>query len=399
MADLADQRVLILHNRYRVPGGEERFVAQQYELLRRRAGHVELFERDSRQLGAIGAASGLLRGGLDPDEVGAAVRACGATIVHAHNIHPSIGHRALAAARQSGAATVLHLHNYRLFCAVGTLWRGNADCTECAPRNTVRGLVHNCRGSRPEALAYAVGLARGQAPLIAEVDRFAAPVTQLGDDLAGLGLDLPLTVIPSWLPGAEFAGQSRAGEGEYALFVGRLSAEKGILTAIAAAAESGVPLRVAGAGPEAARAKKLAAELSAPVEFLGRIDGQALVAARMGAAFAVLPSEWREVLPLSALEALAAGLPLITSQRGGLPELTEADLTVEPGSISQLAETMRALHDDSVRRQAVGERALARARERFSEEAFAPRLEALYSEALEARKLAMRSPISSPASS
>lgn len=399
MVELHNQRVLILHNRYRVPGGEERFVAQQYELLRRRAAHVELFERDSASLGSIGAAAGLLRGGLDPQEIAAAARNCGATIVHAHNIHPAIGHRALAAVRESGAATVLHLHNYRLFCAIGTLWRDSADCTECAPRNTMRGLVHNCRGSRPESLTYAAGLARGQAPLIAGVDRFAAPVAQLADDLADFGFDLPMTVIPSWLPDAEFASESRAGEGEYALFVGRLSSEKGILTAVAAAAESGVPLRVAGAGPEAARAKKLADELAAPVEFLGRIDGQALVAARMGAAFAVLPSEWREVLPLSALEALAAGLPLIASRRGGLPELTETDLTVEPGSVSQLAETMRALYEDPARRRAAGERALARARERFSEEAFAPRLEALYSEALEARKLAMRSPISSPASS
>jgi glycosyltransferase involved in cell wall biosynthesis len=385
MADLSDQRVLVLHNRYRIPGGEERYAAQLVELLGRRAGSGELFERSSTETGAISAASGLLRGGLRPDEVADAVRQSKATIVHAHNIHPTLGHRALAAGREAGAATILHLHNYRLFCAVGTVWRDGADCTECAPRKMKQGLAHNCRGSLPEAAVYAAGLARGQEPLIAAVDRFAAPVSQLGDDLAGLGFDLPLTVLPSWLPDAEFVSESQAGEGEYALFVGRISTEKGILVAIAAAAESGVPLRIAGDGPDALRARRLVDELSAPVDFLGRIDGQALVAARMGAAFQVLPSEWREVLPLAALEALAAGLPLLTSDRGGLPELTEPELVTPAGDVSGLATEMRRLIDDPAARAGYGALALARARERYSEAAFVPRLEALYNEALTAR--------------
>lgn len=388
MADLSDQRVLVLHNRYRIPGGEERYAAQLVELLGRKAESAELFERASNHTSAASAALGMLRGGLDPEEVGKAVKRTGATIVHAHNIHPTLGHRALAAAQEAGAATILHLHNYRLFCAIGTVWRGGADCTECAPKNTRRGLIHNCRESLPEAAIYASGLARGQDPTIAAVDRFAAPVAQLGDDLAGLGFDLPLTVLPSWLPEAEFVSESQAGEGEYALFVGRLATEKGILVAISAAAESGVPLRVAGDGPDAMRARRLVDELSAPVDFLGRIDGQALVAARMGAAFQVLPSEWREVLPLAALEALAAGLPLLTSDRGGLPELTDVELVTPAGDASALAAVMRKLIDDPAARAAHGAKALARARDRYSEEAYLPHLAALYDEALAARALA-----------
>jgi glycosyltransferase involved in cell wall biosynthesis len=388
VADLSDQRVLVLHNRYRVAGGEERYAAQLVELLGRRAASAELFERSSNDTSAVAAAAGFLRGGLSPEQVGDAVRRSGATIVHAHNIHPTLGHRALSAAQDAGAATVLHLHNYRLFCAIGTVWRDGADCTECAPKNTRRGLIHNCRGSLPEAAVYAAGLARGQESTIAAVDRFAAPVEQLGDDLAGLGFDLPLTVLPSWLPDAEFVSESQAGDGEYALFVGRLAAEKGILVAISAAAESGVPLRVAGDGPDALRARRLVDELSAPVDFLGRIDGQALVAARMGAAFQILPSEWREVLPLAALEALAAGLPLITSDRGGLPELTEPELVTPAGDVYALAAAMRKSIDDPAARAAHGSKALARAREKYSEEAFVPRLTALYDEALSARALA-----------
>ncbi|MGK2878488.1 MAG: glycosyltransferase family 4 protein [Solirubrobacterales bacterium] len=385
MAGLSEQRVLVLHNRYRIAGGEERFAAQLVDLLDRRAASVSLLERSSSDISAPLAAVGMVRGGINAGQVGELVRESGANIVHAHNVHPTLGHRALAAAREAGAATILHLHNYRLFCAIGTAWRAGSDCTECAPRNMTRGLIHNCRGSLPEAATYAAGLARGQAPLIAAVDRFAAPVRQLGDDLSGLGFDLPLTVLPSWLPDSEFVRESQAAGGEYALFVGRIASEKGILVAIAAAAESGVPLRVAGDGPEAIRARKLVDELNAPVDFLGRIDGQALVAARMGAAFAIVPSQWREVLPLSALESLAAGLPLLTSDRGGLPELTEPELVTAAGDASALAGVMRRLVDDPAERASAGARALERAREQYSEDAFVPRLEALYQEALSAR--------------
>jgi glycosyltransferase involved in cell wall biosynthesis len=385
MTELSEHRVLVLHNRYRVAGGEERFAAQLVELLGRSAGAAALLERSSAETGALAAGTGMLRGGLRPDEVADAVRRCGATIVHAHNIHPTLGHRALAAARAAGAATVLHLHNYRLFCAIGTVWRDGADCTDCAPNRTGHGFAHNCRGSLPEAATYALGLGRGQRRLLAAVDRFAAPVRQLGEDLAGLGLDLPLTVLPSWLPESEFAQRSQARDGEYAFYAGRLTGEKGVLTAIEASARSGVPLRIAGDGPDAERAVRLARELAAPVELLGRIDGQALVAARMGAAFAVVPSLWREVLPLSALESLAAGLPLVTSDRGGLPELTERTLALPAGDAGALGATMRRLIDDPAEREAAGRRALVRAREHFSERAFVPRLAALYDAARAAR--------------
>lgn len=386
VATLSEQRVLILHNRYRLAGGEERYVKQLAELLGRRAESVAVLERSSDDVGSIGAASGLLRGGLRPEEVRSAVEKSGATIVHAHNLHPSFGWRALAAARDAGAATLLHLHNYRLFCAIGIAYRDGSDCTECAPCNTSKALKHNCRGSLPESAAYATGLGRGQAPLIAAVDRFIAPVSQLADDLDELGFDLPISVLPTWLPDGDFVTSSQAADGEYGLFVGRVTQEKGIFVAIEASARSGVPLRVAGSGPDIQEAVELAAELGAPVDFLGQIDGQGMVAARMGAAFCVIASTWREVLPFSALEALASGLPLIVSDRGGLPELTEPGLVHHAGDAASLGAVMRELFDDHARRREAGNHALASAQQRFSESVFEGRLAEIYGEALAARR-------------
>src|SRR4051812_620589 len=138
--------ILFLHNRYRTIGGEERAVGELMALVRDELGEeAELLERDSAQLGRGRAARGMLRGGLDPDDVGAAVRRTGARIVHAHNLNPSFGPRAVQAARDAGARVVLHLHNYRLVCAVGTCFNsGGEDCTRCQGTNTLPGIRLNC---------------------------------------------------------------------------------------------------------------------------------------------------------------------------------------------------------------------------------------------------------------
>src|SRR6185437_6465643 len=99
--------VLFLHNRYRTTGGEERVVEDLLVLVREQLGEdAELLARDSAGMPPGRAALGLLRGGLAADEVGAAVRRTGARIVHAHNLLPGLGWRALAAARAAGARVV-----------------------------------------------------------------------------------------------------------------------------------------------------------------------------------------------------------------------------------------------------------------------------------------------------
>jgi len=153
--------ILLLHNRYRLPGGEERAVEDLRWLIGEHLGEdAEVLERDSAALGNRRAALGLLRGGLAPEDVAHAVRRTGARVLHAHNVNPSFGWRALAAAREAGARVVLHLHNYRLVCAVGTCFNSRGeDCVRCQGRDTRPGVRLNCRGTGAEAAAYAASLA------------------------------------------------------------------------------------------------------------------------------------------------------------------------------------------------------------------------------------------------
>jgi glycosyltransferase involved in cell wall biosynthesis len=375
-------RVLLLHNRYRVEGGEERSVELQLHALANAGVEHRLLERRSDDAGRAQAATAMLRGGADPADVAGAVRELGADIVHAHNMQPLIGPRGLAAARSAGARVVLHLHNARLFCAIGVAARDGGPCFRCRGRNTLPGLALNCRGSLPEAAVYAAGLAAHQPLVFESVARFAAPSRWAAGQLALLGVPGErLHVLPHYLPASELASGSGADEGRYALAAGRLSPEKGLDTAVEAAAQAKVPLRIAGDGPAATALSALVRERDAPVELLGRVPRTEMAGLLAGAAMLVLSSRGHEFSPFSVLEAMGAGVPVVGTRSGGVPELIGAERCVPRGDAPAMADRMSALWGDPDRRREEGEALLAQAREHHSEERYVSDLLGLYERA------------------
>ena len=369
--------ILILHNRYRAAGGEERAVGDLAALLARRGHQVEVLERTSEVMGRSRAAAGLLAGGLDPGEVAELVRRRGVRVVHGHNLHPSFGWRVLAAAREAGARTVLHLHNYRLFCAIGIAYRDGEPCFRCRLDHTRPGLRLRCRGSLPEAAVYAIALRRQQPRLLEHVDQFVTVSEALAAHLRDLGLPPSLTAtLPNFMPTAEFATESHAGDGEFALAAGRLTEEKGFDTAIAAARAVGVPLVIAGAGPDEPRLRRLAD--GADVRFAGRLAPDALARLRRRAAVALAPSRWEEPCPYSVLEALAAGLPVLASDRGGLPEMVGDTAGLPATDPAAWGAALSELWQNPRLRAQRGTEAIARARDRHGEERYYEQLTRLY---------------------
>ena len=229
------------------------------------------------------------------------MRRSGARVVHAHNVHPAFGWRALAAAREAGARVVLHLHNYRLVCAIGTCFTRGEDCTRCHGRNTLPGVRLNCRGSRAESVVYGAALALWQQRLAAAVDAFVVPSEFALERLRTLGapLDGRAHVIPSVQ--RSFAPSSTAGSGQFALAAGRLTPEKGFADAIAACARAEVPLVVAGDGPQLDELRAIGGD----VRFVGHVGQAELASLRRQAGLAIVPSRYQEILPLAALEAMA----------------------------------------------------------------------------------------------
>ncbi|HEY3827749.1 MAG TPA: glycosyltransferase family 4 protein [Solirubrobacteraceae bacterium] len=398
--------ILFLHNRYRTTGGEERVVDDLAWLVREQLGEpARILTRDSKALGGRRAAAGLLRGGLEPEEVAAAVRGGGARVVHAHNLQPTLGWRALAAARAEGARIVVHLHQYRLVCAVGVCFTQGQECTRCHGRNTLPGVLRNCRGSRAQALAYGAGLALWQRRLLEQADAVVVPSVFARERLRALGAPLPWERVHVLAPPVRALAGSAAGEGSgseeldpllgasrsasgspastldlprpYALLVARLSPEKGIDVAIDACRRAGIGLVVAGAGPEYAALVDRAR--GAEVHFVGRVEDARLAQLRAGAALALVPSRSAETFGLAAAEAMAAGLPVAASRVGALPELVGAEGLATPGDERALAQAIERLLADS----GAGARALERVRTVCAPEVVAAGLAELYGAAAE----------------
>ncbi len=404
--------ILFLHNRYRAPGGEERVVEDLMWLVRERMGEpVELLAREGQSTGGrTRAAAGLLRGGLDPREVADAVHAGGARVVHAHNINPTLGWRALAEARSAGARVVVHLHQYRLVCAVGVCFTRGEECVRCHGRNTLPGVLRGCRGGLGEALVYGAGLALWQRRVLEQADAVIVPSEFARERLRELGAPLPWERVhvlappvralaeAGETPGREAlalgapaplasrsAPASQASTGAsglsreadpppegYALVVARLAPEKGIDVAIEACRRVGMPLVVAG---EDLGGSADGGEVEAgAVRYVGRVDDERLARLRAGAALALVPSRSAETFGLAAAEAMAAGLPVAGSRVGALPELVGEECLVPPGDAIALAAAIERLRGDP----RAGTRALERVRALCAPEVVAGKLAQVY---------------------
>ena len=292
---------------------------------------------------------------------------------------PLIGPRGLEAARSAGAKVVLHLHNVRLFCATGFGERDGGPCARCRGRRTFPGLVLNCRRSLPEAAVYATALSLHQPRVLAAVDLFLTPSVFAADRVAMLGLPRErVKVLSHYLPSDAFAEHSRAGEGDYALVASRLSPEKGVDVAIDAATRAGVPLRVAGDGPDRARLEALAARSGGEVEFLGKVHPKSVRGLLGGAGAVLMPSRYHEFAPYSALEAMAQGVPVVATAMGGLPEMLGPDRCVSLGDAGGIVARLAALWANPEARESEGEALIGRARDRHTEAAYVRELLSLY---------------------
>jgi glycosyltransferase involved in cell wall biosynthesis len=386
--------ILFLHNRYRTTGGEERAVDDLRGLAEERLGErTEVLARDSATLGARRAATGLLRGGLDEHDVAEAVRRTGARVVHAHNLLPAFGWRALAAAREAGARTVLHLHNYRLVCAVGVCFTHDGECTRCHGRNTFPGVRLNCRGTGPEAAVYGASLALHQRRMLAHADAVVVPSAFAAERLRAMGVPLPAdTHVVPHVVGEIAAAPAFTRDGP-ALVASRLAREKGVDLAIDACRAAGVPLVIAGDGPLREELEayarddrgrplshprtftELPSELSAgDVVFAGRVDDAELARLRASASVAVVPSRTGETFGLAAAEAMAAGLPVAATRNGALAELVPEEQLAKPGDVRALAQVVRSTRADA----RAAQRGLDRVREVSAPDVVAPLLAAVY---------------------
>ena len=347
-------RILQIHTRYRQAGGEDRVVDTERRLLTA-AGHevIQHIEHNPDRVGASAA-----RLAASPWNAAAANRVRRVAervrpdVAHVHNTWFALSPAAPRALRSLGIPVVMTLHNYRLICAAATLYRDGAPCEQCVASHPWHAVRHACyRGSRlastPAAATIHTQQLRGT--WHRDVDLFLA-LTEFGRSRflkAGLPagrVTVKSNSVPD--PGSRHAAPSRSNE---VLYVGRLTEEKGVIDLLRAwtAAPSGLRLTIVGEGPLGQRLRASAHER---VTFAGALPPEALTARMLGARALVFPSRWYEGQPLVALEAAAAGLPVLHGDLGAMAQLfspaAEA-LSYTTGHARYLAEALHRLADDS----------------------------------------------------
>lgn len=377
-------RILILHSRYLsgAASGENRVVDDEARLLTEGGHQVDMWSPPPNHadgLRLIGTAAMAIWSQDATARVRDLIRRSKAEVVHFHNLFPQLSPAVLRAASDEGAAVVMTLHNYRLLCLPATFIRDGRVCEDCLGRTPWPGVLHACyRGSTLGSATLATSLTLHTAfHTFDRVTRYLAVSGFVRRKYVEAGWPEDRIEVKS-----NFAWESpgREGPGRYFLYLGRLSSEKGVATLLAAWRRSSARLIVVGDGPLAGA---LRADAPPNVEFRPTVSSEDVSYLMREARAVLLPSVCYEAQPRVILEAYAAGVPVLASDLGALPEAVGPDsgLLVPPGDADAWSDAVGRLLDDRVSRR-LGQGAWQRWRDRYSPGRALADLEAAYGRAI-----------------
>ncbi len=339
-------RILQLHNLYKIAGGEDVVVRAEKNLLEAHGNSVALLEVDndaiaskfSQALTAINA----IYSPASKQRVLQEINTFRPDIVHVHNFFPLLSPSVYDACEKTGVPVVQTLHNYRLFCANSFFYRDGKVCEDCMGKFfPTPGVVHACyRDSRVGSAVVGTmqTLHRIRGTWRDRVNRYIVLTDFARNKFIEGGLPPEkISLKPNFLSPDPGIG---LGRGEYALFVGRLSPEKGLDILLKAWEKLGqsIPLKIVGEGPLTDMVKHSSVKIPG-VEWLGRQPKNRVLDLMKEAKMLMFPSGWYEGFPLVLVEAYAVGLPVIAGNLGSMTALvipSRTGLHFRPGDTDDL---------------------------------------------------------------
>jgi glycosyltransferase involved in cell wall biosynthesis len=389
-------RILLAHDYYRssAPSGEDTVFRNERALLETNGVEVVPFERfnddidDSTLRNRVRLAVDGAWSNRTYEQLSDVISKTRPDVAHFHNTFPLISPSAYAACQDNGVAVVQTLHNYRLICPGALLMRDGHPCEDCVGTSLLPALRYRCyRGSLPATAAVVWMLSRNRlrGTYRTLVNRYIALTQFAAGRLVAGGLPQSrVEVKPNFLPNAPEIGR---GDGKYAVYVGRLSEEKGVRTLLEAWRHvDGMTLKILGDGPLRQELEEHARRHGAlAVEFLGFRPREEIMKVIGDAELQIIPSECYEGFPMVVLEAYACGTPILASRIGGLDEIVVDDETgvkFAPGNPADLLEKLNGLRADRARLHAIRRKARIVFEENYTAEQNYPKLLDIYHRAL-----------------
>jgi glycosyltransferase involved in cell wall biosynthesis len=347
----AEMKILLVHNSYQQPGGEDVVFNQERRLLERAGHQVLTYCRSNWEIAGYSALKRLVLVGHmvwardSRREIASLLHRHQPDLVHVHNTFLMVSPSVYSACKEAHIPVVQTLHNYRLLCPAGVFFRNGRVCEECVDHYLWRPVYYGCyRKSRAQSAGIAIML---------EVHRLLRTSTEMVDMYVALTEFERQKFIACGFPCERIITkpnfvypdpEERANGGHNALFVGRLSREKGLKTLLAAweLVGSRIPLQVVGEGPLRSELEAEAVHRGlSSVSFYGQLAPEQVIRLMRSARFLVFPSELYEAFPVTIGEAFACGVPVICSRLGAMEEIVadgRTGLCFTPGKAQELAQ-------------------------------------------------------------
>lgn len=343
-------KVLLVHNSYQQPGGEDVVFDLERQILEGTGHEVLTYCRSNWEIQAHSAvrrlafSKDLVWSTSSRHEIAALLERAKPDLVHVHNTFVMISPSIYSACKAAHIPVVQTLHNYRLLCPASGLYRDGKVCEECIDHTLWRAVQHGCyHDSRTATAGVALMLAwhRRLGTWNDSVNFYIAPTQFARQKLIRGGLpEKKIVVKPNFVhpdPGVQDE------KGEYVLFAGRLSPEKGVRTVLAAwkHLRQHIPLKFIGSGPQRAELELSVVEQGlSDVSLQGSLSHDGTLSAIKRARFLLSASELYETFGIVAVEAFACGVPVIAPRLGTMAEIVEdghTGLHFTPGDPEDLA--------------------------------------------------------------
>lgn len=307
-----------------------------------------------------------------------------ADVAHLHCIYHHLSPAILPVLRERGIRTVMTAHDLKIACPNYKMLNHTGVCERCKTGSVINVVRHRCvRGSLAASAVVALETVvhRQLDTWRRNLDVIVCPSRFFIAKFVEWGWERERFVhVPNFVDADQFSPNFEPGA--YAVYFGRLAADKGVGTLIRAACAAGIPLKLVGTGPDESGLRALAEELGGDVDFLGYASGENLHAVVRGARCAVLPSEIFENASMMVLESMALGKPVVGARIGGIPEMIEHEQTgwlFDSGSVEQLTAQLQQVLDAPVSRlAAMGAAARRRVETEFSRSRYQDAMLALY---------------------
>lgn len=338
------QRILLVHNYYQIPGGEDTVVANEKKMLEDHGHEVLLYTRDNKELNSFTIFQKLLLplntvfSFKTYREVCHIIRKYRIDIVHVHNTLNLISPSVFYAAFSCKVPVINTLHNFRLQCPAGTFYRNHHVCEDCMKSGLSCSVKHSCyRGSKLQTLASAltiwlhrmIGTYR-RINYICLTEFNKKKLLELNHGIRKLIDEQKVFVKPNFTPevGDYKWGSDDIRSGlkdkKYYVFVGRVEEIKGIRLLVKTFEKNGQLLVVVGDGNDSDKIKAyLRRKKINNIMMLGRQDRNAVNVIMAHAKAVIVPSLWYETFGMVVIEAYACRTPVIAADFGNVGDLVE----------------------------------------------------------------------------